>query len=204
MRKLALTILSLFIVSLAVAQMPGMTPFSADMAMNMKDGHNMAGKVYVTFPKMRTEFNAAGRTMVSIMDMANKVMYQVMPEQKMYMEMHLDEMGKSRGIKMPDVKSYDPSNPCAQVTDMTCQKVGTENVNGRNTDKWIFTNKKDNTTMTTWIDPKLHYAIRTVTAGMQMDLTNIKEGPVASSMFEVPAGYQKFDMGKMMGGRSPQ
>jgi hypothetical protein len=34
--------------------------------------------------------------------------------------------------------------------------------------------------------------------GSTMELLNIKEGPQSPSLFEVPAGYQKFDMSNMM------
>jgi hypothetical protein len=34
-------------------------------------------------------------------------------------------------------------------------------------------------------------------------LTNIKEGEPAASLFEIPSGYQKMDMGSMMQGMRP-
>jgi len=40
---------------------------------------------------------------------------------------------------------------------------------------------------------------------MEMNLTNVKEGMPDASLFQIPAGYQKFDMGGMMrGGQMPQ
>ena len=40
--------------------------------------------------------------------------------------------------------------------------------------------------------------------GTEMDLTNIQERSPSASLFEIPAGYRKFDMGAMMGGQMPQ
>jgi hypothetical protein len=139
----------------------------------------------------------------TITDASTKTTYVVMHERHMYMEMHSGAQNPmQRGPKMPDLKSYDPSNPCANDPDTTCKNEGTETVDGRATDKWVFTNKKDGDVNTSWIDKKLHFPIKTLTNdGSEMDLTNIQEGAQPESTFEVPAGYQKFDMGGMMGGR---
>ena len=74
-------------------------------------------------------------------------------------------------------------------------------VNGRSTDKWLMKNKKDSSTSTLWIDKKLHFPVRTVTKDAQMDLTNIQEGEPSASLFEIPTGFRKFDMGAFAGGR---
>jgi hypothetical protein len=81
--------------------------------------------------------------------------------------------------------------------------VGSETVNGRSAEKWLFKNKKNGETMNLWIDRKIMYAIRMVGKDMQMDLTNVREGMPPSSLFEIPAGYRKFDMGGMMHGQMP-
>jgi len=205
MRKVFQVIVLMSAACLAYAQMPGSTPFSADMAMNMKDGKAMNGKIYVGGGKMRQEFNAEGHEMIQIIDLQRKVSDMLMPQQKMYMEMAYGQMGQQRrGFKLPDLKSFDPTNPCAQSEDMTCEKVGTETVNGRSTEKWLFKNKKTGDTNTVWIDKKIMYAIRTQSKDMQMDLTNVKEGMPDASLFQIPPGYRKFDMGGMMGGQMPQ
>ena len=74
-------------------------------------------------------------------------------------------------------------------------------MNGRATDKWEFTTKGD--TSTFWIDQKLHFPIKTQAGQATTELTNIKEGAQAASLFEIPSDYQKMDMGGMMGGRGP-
>jgi hypothetical protein len=204
MRRFAIATLFVYFACMCLAQIPGATPFSADMAMKMKDGKSMNGKVYVGGGKMRQEFNADGHDVIQIIDFQRKVSDMLMPQQKMYMEMAYGQMMQQhRGPKMPDLKSFDPTNPCAQAEDMTCEKVGSETVNGRSTDKWLFKNKKTGDVMNLWIDKKIMYAIRMISKDMQMDLTDVKEGMPAASLFEIPAGYRKFDMGGMMRGQMP-
>ena len=130
----------------------------------------------------------------------------IMPQQKMYMEMNANGMGRmGRGPRMPDAKALDPTNPCAAEPNYTCKKVGTETVNGRSCDKWEFTDKNGGGTRTVWLDQKLHFPIKMVgSQGDNFELTNVQEGTQPASLFEVPAGYTKMDMGGMMGGRPPQ
>jgi outer membrane lipoprotein-sorting protein len=203
-RKLAIAVLLLSVVSLACAQIPGVTPFSGDLTVKGRNGEGMAGKMYFNGSKMRWDMNAKGHASTMIMDLPKQVSYMIMPEQKMYMEMKLGQH-TGRGPKMPDFKTYDPNNPCGQVENTACEKVGSETVNGRSTDKWLFKNKNTGETTTAWLDKKIRFPIRTTTSdGTQSDLTNVQEDAPSASLFEVPSGYRKFDMGAMIGGQMPQ
>ena len=206
-RKSLLGLAALFVLfsAQAFAQFP--TPFTADMSVKNKTGEDMNGKVFVGDHKTRMDFDAHGHQVSIITDPTTQTSYTLMHQQHMYMEMHAGQQNPmQRGPKPPDLKSYDPNNPCASNPDTTCEKVGTETVNGRSCDKWIFKDKKNGETTTLWIDQKLHFPIKTVNSdGSEMDLTNVKEGAPPSSTFDIPAGYQKFNMGAMMGGgRMPQ
>ncbi len=184
-------------VSAAAQVMP--SPFSADMKMHAKGGDDMSGKFFFAGQKMRMDMDAHGRTMSTITDLATKKSFVLMHDQKMYMEQNLNHpMG--RGPRMPEIKPYDPANPCANEPGVTCRKIGTEMVNGRSCEKWEFT-KNGAKESTVWIDQKLHFPIKTVHEdGTSMELTNIKDGAPPASTFDIPAGYQKFDMGNMMRG----
>jgi len=204
MRKFAVAIVFAFIASIVMAQVPGAVPFSADMTMKpAKSPDRMNGKMYFSGSKMRWDMSMRGRDSVMITDIPGKVSYMVMPQQKMYMEMRADQM--QHGPKMDNFKSYDPNNPCANAEDMTCEKGGSETVNGRAADKWIFKKKSTGKlVMTTWLDKKIHFPVKSLMEdGTEMDLTNVQEGAPAASVFEIPAGYKKFDMGAMMGGQAP-
>src|SRR5215471_3819012 len=164
--KLTIFIVLVLAVSAAWAQMP--QPFSADMTITPKTGEKMTGKMYVSPPKNRMDMTAPlgkggpmGGSMSMITDGTTQTSYMVMHEQKMYMEMHLNQlanqMSPMTGHAPKAPASFDPAHPCA--ADATCKKVGTETVNGRVCDKWLFTDK-NGTTSTAWIDQRLFYPIR--------------------------------------------
>jgi outer membrane lipoprotein-sorting protein len=191
-------------VSVAHAWQAKPQPFSADMSVTTKAGEKMPGKFYFSPPKLRMDMSSRGHNVAIITDGKTQTSDIIMPEQHMYMEV---QAGQSSPM-MPSIPkvdtALDPSNPCAARTDATCKKVGTEAVNGRTCDKWEFTNKQSNAVTTTWIDQKLGFPIKTVNPdGSAMEFSNIKEGAPAASLFEVPAGYRKLDLG-MLGGTRPQ
>jgi hypothetical protein len=87
----------------------------------------------------------------------------------------------------------------------SCSKVGNEEVNGRSTVKYEGVSNKGEKTYY-WIDTKLKCGIKAESSSGTFELRNIKEAAQPASLFEVPAGYTKFDMGAMMGqmGQRPQ
>lgn len=180
-------------------------PFSADMTITPKTGEKVTGKIYFSPPKNRMDMNTRQGSVSTITDGSTKTSYTIMHAQKMYMEMHLDQLANQMGPMMKAPKapsSFDPSHPCG--ADMTCKKVGTETVNGRVCDKWVMSDKRGNTT-TAWIDQKLFYPIKTQSSGGDtFDLTNVKEGPQPAALFQPPADYRKMDLGNMMGGGRPK
>jgi hypothetical protein len=184
--------------SVALAQVA--TPFSADTKTTSK-GSVIAGKMFMSGAKMRMEMNIGGRQVISIVDSAARVMYSIMPEQHMYMEMHTDQM--MAGRQQPTVKPYDPANPCANEAGATCKKVGTETVNGRMCDRWEFTGGKGGP-RTVWIDQRVHVGVRTISGDTTIDVYNIQESPQPASLFVVPPGYTKMDMSNMMHGMQNQ
>ncbi|MFB3815456.1 MAG: DUF4412 domain-containing protein [Terriglobales bacterium] len=184
---------TLFAASLALAQTA--SPFSADMKISGGREGDVSGKMFFGGQKTRLEMNAAGHQSVMISDLPRRVMYMLMPQQQMYMEMHIDQMP---GGQRDQWKPYDASNPCAGEAGATCKKVGSDLVNGRMCDKWLFSGGQGGN-RTVWIDQKSHIPIKSVHGDTTWELLNIKEGPQPASLFEVPSGYQKMDMGGMGG-----
>jgi hypothetical protein len=84
-----------------------------------------------------------------------------------------------------DLKPYDPENPCANQSELTCKKIGVEEVSGRTCDHWEITHK-DGTVSNVWIDQKLHFPIKTVSQNSTLLLTNIKEGEPRRQPFPDP------------------
>jgi len=192
------------------AQVPHLTPFSADMQFSSSQANpvnrDMSGKIYVSPQAMRMDMNGEGGHEVNmITTFATKTVDIIMPQQHMYMEHRAGENAMHRGPDTADVHPYDPKNPCASDPGSTCKDLGTETVNGRSADHWQITHK-DGSVSNVWIDNSLHFPIKTVSGGTTWQLTNIKEGPQDASLFQVPAGYRKMDITGMgaMGGRPPQ
>jgi outer membrane lipoprotein-sorting protein len=183
-----------------LAQVPP-RQFAADMKFTGKS-MSTTGKLYFGGGKVRMEMNAMGHQSIMISDPQRKVSYMLMPEQHMYMEMSTAMAAQARGKKpgAPDWHMYDPTNPCSNEAETTCQRLGPGTTDGRLCDKWLFTHKGGNT-QTVWIDQKTGIPIRSESSdGNVMELTNINQGSQSSSLFEVPAGYTKLDMGAMMQG----
>ncbi len=194
-RRIILCCLAVLLITTGVlpllAQAP--QPFSADMKLTGK-GVSSTGKLFSSGDKVRMEMTAMGRSSITIADNVKKMAWVLMPDQKMYMEMSTENAQK----KGPGYRNYNPANPCEGLANTTCQKVGTETVNGELCDKWVFTSKGNGPNLTTWISKANGIPIKSVTAdGATMELSNIKFGAQSASLFEVPAGYQKFDIGNV-------
>jgi outer membrane lipoprotein-sorting protein len=154
--------------------------FSADVIRKMGD-EVKKGKFFVKGNKMRMEFEEG----ITIMDMATGKTITLQPEEKMYIEM--PAMGSP-------ATAADSDEELAKIA--TKKKIGTEKVSGYQCDKHLITyHDKAMGEMTQWYAKKLNYPIKTVYHGPQGEMvteyTNIKEGGVRDSVFEVPRGYQK-------------
>jgi hypothetical protein len=55
-----------------------------------------------------------------------------------------------------------------------------------------------------WLDPKLRFPVKWEGKNSSGELRNIQEGSQPASLFEIPSGYTKFDMGAMMKQQSQQ
>ena len=157
--------------------------FSADLIQKMGD-EVKKGKFFVKGNKMRMEFEEG----ITIMDMATGKTITLQPEEKMYIEM--PAMGSM-------ATAADPDKELAKIA--TKKKVGTEKINGYKCDKHLITyHDTAMGKMTQWHARKLNYPIKTAYHGPQGEMvteySNIKEGGISDSLFEVPQGYQKMSI----------
>ncbi|MFA5157146.1 MAG: DUF4412 domain-containing protein [Candidatus Omnitrophota bacterium] len=165
--------------------------FSAEMVSTTKDGV-FQGKIFVTKDKVRMEAPDA----VTISRMDKKVVWMLMPKDKMYMEQEIDT---SR-----------PMAPTEKVENEIERKlVGKEAIGGRMTEKYEITyNQNGNReTMYQWIASGLTIPVKIAAADNSwvIEYKNINTGSQPDSLFEVPAGYEKFSyqmpsMGNVMEG----
>ena len=187
----------------AVAQ----TEFSAEIVDTQKADNPSNTKIYMSKDKIRIE-PAAGSTKAKgpggsvIMNLATQTTTVLMGQQHMYMEMPVQMANQRTAYNF--FRTGDVENACADWAQTaknkggTCRKVGNDTVNGRSTVKYEGTNANGDSS-TFWIDPKLRFPIKWQGKNSSGELRNIQEGSQPSSLFEIPAGYTKFDMGNMGG-----
>ncbi len=99
-------------------------------------------------------------------------------------------------------RAGDVENACGDWQKMghegsSCHKVGSETVNGRSTVKYETTNASGDVSHF-WLDPKLRFPVKWEGKSNSGELRNIQEGVQPASLFEIPAGFTKMDMGGMM------
>ena len=192
---------------LVMAQMALAQDFSADVV-NEK-GNQELKKIYSTKDKVRFEVGARNQAMgpsALIVDEAQNKWLLIMAERHMYMD------SVPAMMKTPVVYQFwhveDVDDACPQWKKVaeqagtyknwgSCTKVGSDTLNGRSTVKYEGVSNKGEKTHY-WVDTKLHCVIKTDGGSGGIELRNIQEGSQPTSLFEVPAGYTKFDMGSMM------
>lgn len=155
--------------------------FSADIV-SAHGKETMTGKIYVGRDKMR--FESAG--MVSITRMDKKVVWLLMPTEKMYME---------QAIRLDNV--VPSAEPAAGEVERTL--LGTETVNGKAANKYRITVQTDGKkhSMYHWLaaDSGLPLKMAAIDGSWWQEYRNIQVGEPDTALFEVPAGYKKFAMG---------
>jgi len=166
--------------------------YSADMIMGSDQGSSSGRIFYALGGKSRTEFDTQGTTAITILRQDKKVAWVLMPEQNTYMEMGIDESKENAGADFSDCEADFSS-------------LGKETVNGikatkNKTSVTCPDNVKYDGTM--WIsEDNIVVKMDTVVVAegnrvnMKYELKNLKIGKQDASLFEIPAGYQKFSMG---------
>jgi len=191
----------LFAILLSAVFTFAQTEFSAEI-FDSKKADSQA-KVYMGKDKMRVEpgkKDARGGG-AAIVDLATQSSTIIMDQQRMYMEMPA-QMAAQRNpyhfFRTGDVDSA-CSDWLAQSWNKggTCHKVGNETVNGRSTVKFEGTNSRGESGAM-WLDPRLRFPVKWEGKNSSGELRNIQEGSQPASLFEIPSGYTKFDMGAMM------
>ncbi|HLZ40643.1 MAG TPA: hypothetical protein VKQ11_06770 [Candidatus Sulfotelmatobacter sp.] len=191
-----------FAVILAATFALAQAEFSAEVVDNQK-GDTPQAKIYFGKDKMRFESakkdpRGGGAFIVNLATQTSTVL---MDQQHMYMEMPA-QMANQR-MSYNFFRTGDVENACsdwlAQARNKggTCHKIGNETVNGRSTVKYEGTNAQGETGAV-WLDPKLRFPVKWQGKNNGGELRNIQEGVQPASLFEIPAGYTKFDMGGMM------
>lgn len=159
--------------------------FSADMVMTA-EGRRITGKIYGKGEKARMEMTAEGHRMISITRSDKKLVWNLMPDQKMYMEM-----------------PFNPKEtPKTEIKGEIDRKlVGNETIDGHPTQKYLVTYKEGASTekVYQWMATDINFPVKTADLNTKwvQEFHNIKLEPQADSLFEEPAGFQKMKMPNM-------
>ena len=196
-----MTRVSCFIVVLALA---GVALAQAEFSAEVVDAQKgTQAKIYLAKDKMRFEPAEKSQRGLGafIVNLATQTSTVLMDQQHMYMEMPSQMAAQRNPYRF--WRTGDVENACSDWVQQswnkggTCHKVGDETVNGRSTVKYEGTNANGDTG-TVWLDSKLRFPVKWQGKNGGGELRNIQEGSQPASLFEVPAGYTKFDMGSMM------
>lgn len=192
MKTLGIVAVALALAGVAAAQVEYKRDFSADLVSRVGE-HETQSRFYASKSRVRMEVlrqNAV--TGVTIMDFKNRTFWQLIPERKLAMDMSamVKAMQANANVSFLSGNAPDPSDPCASLKNYSCEKLGSEDANGRHTQKWIMKDSSGKS-MTVWIDPSLPLAVKTEWQGGSGEYRNIKESPQAESLFQVPSDYKK-------------
>ncbi len=161
--------------------------------------------MYFAKDKIRIETSAGAHGGgVVIMNFATQTSMVLMPQQHMYMDMPVQMQNQRMGYASAFFRAGDVESACGDWQKMTtnktssCHKVGSETVNGRDTVKYETANASGEVKHF-WLDPKLRFPVKWEGKSNSGELRNIQEGTQPASLFEIPAGFSKMDMGGMMG-----
>ena len=169
-------------------QVSRLRPFSADQVRTMNN-KTTTGKIYFTPNAARIEgVDPKGNPAIQIMRFDQKVMWNVVPAQKMYIEMP--------GASLSDWASW------ADTEDVQRESLGMEQVGEYHCEKFRVHVKVmgQMTTSLEW-DAKeldgLPVKSQDEKGKWSTEYKNVQLGPQDPSLFEIPAGYQKMSLGGM-------
>ena len=151
------------------------------------------GTVHVGRSGFLMNIESQGQRVSSLIKWDSEVVWSLMHDQKMYMEVP------------PEQSGWEPYEARACTGYQGGEQQGNETVNGRAAEKWRCTGQtnvaqgKQPADAIVWYDPELEMEIKTVSDnGDVFEIRDIAVGAQDDSMFEIPAGYRKFDMNAMM------
>jgi hypothetical protein len=159
--------------------------FSADIV-SKSQGTVFQGRIYSTKDKTRMETPQA----ITITRMDKKIMWMLMPDQKMYMEMPLQPQNiVASDEKMPG--------------EIERRTLGTEQVGGKLTTKYKIVYAPEGSpqmAILAWIANDLKFPVKTAAedGSWVLEYKNINTASPDDSLFELPAGYQKLPYGMPM------
>jgi len=185
----ALVLTVAFVWGLAMTSSPAFgAEFSADIAMKPKGEQELQSKIYVKDKKIRHELTEDGETQIIVFRPDKGVVWTIIPEEKMYVEAPMGDSEKT-------LEEWTPEK------EKKAKSLGDDTVSGYPCKKYELV--EDGEKVTFWVSKKFPFPIKVQDDEAVIEYRNIKEGGVADSLFDVPAGYEKMSMTEMPGSKAP-
>ena len=127
--------------------------------------------------KFRYEISEGGQTMIYLIDLATRTYYWYLPQENIAYKM---DMGQA------------PENPVENAEQIIPVKVGTETVDGKLCDVYQWTFEGSSTKQWIWKEKSFPVKMEATTSSGTtiIEYKNIVFGPLADSLFQLPAGVQ--------------
>jgi len=168
--------------------------YSADSVMQTED-NTIEQHVFVTPAKERREMlTGSGDGAIQIFRFDSKVMLQLMPSEKMYME-HSMAQNKGNDPSQWDFQETVMGEEVLNGMKVTKYKTIATSTDGKKYGGFSWRTKEGIS-----IKSDLLYKEGNEKKRMMTELKNVKIGKQDPKLFEVPEGFTKFDMAGMMGG----
>ena len=203
MRHLLVVLTVIFTTSLSAQATPMNRPqaeYSADATVENEEGTTKQ-KIFVTPTKERKELlTGSGEGAVQIFRYDNKVMWMLMPSEKMYME-HSIGGGPSKGS---DTSQWTYEDTAMGEETLNGLRVTKYKTIATSTDGKKYGGFSWRTREGINVKQDLLYKEGNDKKRMMTELSNLQIGSQDPRLFEIPEGFTKFDMGGMMGGMGRQ
>lgn len=154
--------------------------FSGEQVISKSGKGIMTSKIYVDAGKVRVDAVVEGMTISTIMRPDKKLMYSIMPQQKIVMELPFQGNDEMLALSMTDDKNL--------------EKIGTEMVGGQECEKYKMTT--DGKAVFLWMNKATHTPVKMTSPdnSFTAEWKNVVAGPQPASLFEPPADYQKMQI----------
>ena len=157
--------------------------FSADTVMTAQEG-KATGKIFYKEDRFRMDMRTP-EEMIMITRMDKKVVWNIMPGEKMYMEIPFSMQNRPRVDDKVE-------------GEIDRKLVGSEIVDGHPAKKYLITYQsgKAKEQMYQWWATDINFPVKSsaVDGSWVQEFKNIKFGVQPNSLFELPVGYQKIQM----------
>lgn len=165
--------------------------YSADQVIEAED-IAMKSKIYSTPTKERRETAQGGTSMTMITRHDKKVIWNLMPEEKMYMEMAMKASPDKTDLSGYQIEQTPMGQETLNGQSMNKSKIIMTHSSGSKMGGFMWTTKEGILAKIDAIAIEKGSKDR-----FKMEQTNIKVGKQPADLFEIPKGFERMDMGGM-------